>query len=156
MSTFKDEKGVEWIVSINISTIKRVQELLGLNLLDIADGTIVNQLISDPILLVNCVYVICKKQADELGISDEDFGERMFGDVIAAATEAMLDALVSFTPNPQDRENLEKVLAKTQELMKVGRDQISNAIKNGALDKIGEDLIQAAGKPFTSSQESQE
>ena len=127
MGSFKDNEGREWQVSITVAAVKRVRELVGVDLLDIADGVVITELATNPIKLVDVVYAICKPQADQARVSDEDFGEAMLGDAIDQATEAVLDALVSFTPNQRDRNHLQTVLSKTNEAMEKARDAIDEA-----------------------------
>ncbi len=145
---FTDTKGDEWVVSLAVSTIKEVRSELDIDFLDLDDGRLITRLISDPITLVDVLFVICRSQAERKNITDHDFGKRMAGDVIAMATEAMLEALVSFIPNPRDRANMSKVLAKTREVMEAARDQVDAEIEGGALERI---VAEAAGKSSTNS-----
>ena len=150
MGSFKDNEGREWQVSITVAAVKRVRELVGVDLLDIADGVVITELATNPIKLVDVVYAICKPQADQARVSDEDFGEAMLGDAIDQATEAVLDALVSFTPNQRDRNHLQTVLSKTNEAMEKARDAIDEAISEGVLDQIVEDSLAQSGESSTS------
>jgi len=99
-----------WRVAVNVATVKRVRQALDFNLLDLAGGAAVLRLFSDPVLLVDVLYVLCKPQADAEGVSDEDFGRAMAGDAIKHATKALLDELVDFQPHEGDRRNLRKAL----------------------------------------------
>jgi len=138
---FTDSKGDEWAVALNVSTIKAVRQHLSIDLLDLDNGKLILNLTSDPIMLVDVIYVVCMDEAEERGVIDSEFGARMAGDVIADATEAMLGALVSFIPNPRDRANMAKVLNKTHQIMEATRDLVDKEIANGALDKIAEKAI---------------
>jgi len=51
MARFTDRNNVEWTVDINITTAKRVRTVLGVDLFDVADGSIVERIIADPVLL---------------------------------------------------------------------------------------------------------
>jgi hypothetical protein len=101
MKTFTDNAGRTWTVAINVDAIKRVKGLLDVNLLEIVEGTLIEKLIRDPVLLCDVIYAVCKPQADEQNISDEDFGRAMAGDAIEHATRALLDELVGFSPKPE-------------------------------------------------------
>ncbi len=152
MKVFKDTTGREWTVAVNVSAVKRVRDLLGIDLMDALGGSLVSKLISDHVLLVNIVYAVCKPQTDAAGITDEEFGERMAGDAIDDATDALLDELVSFSPNPRDRAALGKVLEKTREVMNKARDLTEERIKGGELERAGEEVIaQMRGKRGPSS-----
>ncbi len=115
MKTFSDNANRTWSVTINVDSIKRVRSLLDVNLLDAIDGKLLEQFISDPILLCDVVYVLCKPQADSQNLSDEEFGRAMAGDAIDSATTALLEELVDFFPKGK-RELLAKALGKLKTL----------------------------------------
>ena len=95
MKTFRDNKRRVWTLEVNVAAIKRVRGLCKVDLNSIVEVDAENrptahlheQLSSDPVLLVDVLYAICKPEADKLGVSDEDFGESMAGDAIEQATE---------------------------------------------------------------------
>jgi len=115
MRAFKDNNGRSWSVVINVTTIKRVRGLLEIDLMEAVEGNLLERLVTDPVILCDIVYVLCKPDADASGITDEQFGEAMFGDALAAATTALLEALVEFFPLPK-RRLLEKALEKMRAL----------------------------------------
>ena len=111
MKTFKDNEGRTWTVKVNISTVKRVKSLLGINIFDAIEKDLIARLVSDTILLVDVLYVICKPEAEQKNVSDEQFGEGLAGDVITAATTALLEELVDFFPEAK-RQVLQKAVGK--------------------------------------------
>lgn len=113
MKTFKDNEGRTWTVSVNIAAVKRVKSLLNINLLDAIEGKLIEELSSDPVMLCDVIYVICKPKADENKVTDEQFGRAMGGDAIATATTALLEELVDFFPSAK-RQVLRKALEKFQ------------------------------------------
>lgn len=138
MKTFTDNAGRTWNVEINVAAIKRVRGLTEVNLLDIIAGTLIEKLVRDPVLLCDVVYAICKPQADDKQISDEEFGRAMAGDAIEHATAALLEELVSFCPSPRDRKNLGRVLEATRKVMDKARDVVEAKLDSGALEKAAE------------------
>ena len=159
MKCFKDTEGREWIVRIDVSAIKRVRDLLGLDLLSIAEGEqegeLLQQLICDPIVLCDVIYCVCKTKADEREISDEDFGRAMAGDAIDHATTALLESLVEFFPLAK-RQLLSKALQKFEHLkakvMKLAEERLDSP-------ELEAELLAAAlqsGRSSGSSQESSE
>ena len=76
MKTFADNAGRTWAIAVNVTAIKRVKDLLQVNLLEIADqkGKLLERLIDDPCLLCDILYSLVKPEADAKGISDEEFG----------------------------------------------------------------------------------
>lgn len=113
MKTYKDCTGKEWGVSVTVGTIKRVKDLIGVNLLDAVSTDLIDKMRSDPVLLCDILYAVCKPQADADGVSDEAFGESLAGDAITSATEALLDEIVDFFPSSQ-RTTLRKALTKIE------------------------------------------
>jgi hypothetical protein len=156
MKVFKDNAGREWTVEINVAALKRVKSLTEVDLLGVLDGTLVERLIRDPVLLCDSVYAICKPQADERSVTDEDFGRAMAGDAIEHATAALLEELVSFCPSPRDRANLGRVLKATREVMDKARDMVEARLESGELEKAAEKALAQAqtgtrGGPGSSS-----
>jgi len=122
MRTFKDNASRSWSLALSIWTVKKVRDLLGVDLLDLGgsdkpgDG-LLYRLIADPVLLVDVLYVVCKDQADAAAVTDEQFGRAMGGDAIDAATKAFLEELADFTPSPRDRARARKVIETTWKMI---------------------------------------
>lgn len=115
MKTFQDNAGRTWTVTVNVDGLKRARSLLGVNLLEVVEGGLLERLISDPVLLCDVVYVLCKPETDAKGVSDQEFGRAMAGDAIEHATTALLEELVAFFPFAR-RSLLQKALGKLREL----------------------------------------
>jgi hypothetical protein len=70
--------------------------------------------LEDVITLVDVLYVLVSDQADQAGVSDEDFGRTMRGDGVEAATNALLDEIVDFSPSRR-RAILEPIIRRQRE-----------------------------------------
>jgi hypothetical protein len=104
MHTFADNKSRTWALSLDVASLKRVRDMLGVDLRFAAfGGPLLLRLADDAELLVNVLYVLCKDQADTRGVSDEDFGRGLVGEAIAAATNALVMALADFMPPARRR-----------------------------------------------------
>ncbi len=156
MRTFKDNAGRQWSVEINVAALKRVRGLTGTDLMQVIEGTLIEKLIRDPVLLCDVVYAICKPEADARTppVSDEEFGKAMAGDAIEAATTAVLEELVSFCPSPRDRANLGRVLQATTKVMERARDLVEKKLDSGELDRLADRLLATAGGSSGSAPES--
>jgi len=156
MATFEDTQQRTWSVAINVSTIKRVKEMLGIDLLEFtdADKNLLLRLAADPVMLVDVLYVTCKPQADELGISDIKFGEAMAGDVIEAATRVFLEELANFTPNPRDRQRMHRALGKLNGWLEKTHDVLDRKLDDPRLDQKVDSALAKLGDSFTSAPES--
>ena len=145
MKTFKDSTSRTWTIAINVAAIKRVRDLVDVDLLEIVGGKLIERLVGDPILLCDVVYAVCKPEADAAGITDEQFGQAMAGDAIERATKALLEDLVDFSPSPRDRANLHRVIEKVWGAMDRARELIETRLASGELDRAIEQALQNAG-----------
>ena len=113
-ATFKDNKDRSWTVEVTIAAVKRVRDLLEIDLLDIVMGDLLKQFVVDTVLLVDCLYVVLQPQLDDAGVTDVEFGESLGGDVLEKATQAFLEGLALFFPTGK-REVLQLALSKVNE-----------------------------------------
>ena len=85
---FNDKTGREWTIHLTDSVLGEIKRLFAVDLRLIED---VRSLADDPALLVNCIYVACREQADKRGVSDIEFGTSLAsGKAIDAATVCIL------------------------------------------------------------------
>ena len=106
MRQFTDTKERVWEVELNVRQMKRVRDILGIDLVNVIqagkDGAVatdtLDRVANDPILLVDILWVLCEGQAKAAGVTDDDFGSSLAGDSISDATRAFLDELVDFFP----------------------------------------------------------
>lgn len=95
MSVFKDANGREWQIKIDAPKIRAVRQACQIDLGSL-DSSIFDSLESDPALLVDVLWVLCRDQAG--GATDVSFGEALVGDPVEAATKALYDAYCDFFP----------------------------------------------------------
>ena len=150
MTTFTDNAGRTWSLTINVDAIKRVRGLLDMDLLQAVDGQLLERLITDPVTLCDIVYALCKPQADTKNVSDEDFGRSMAGDAIDQATTALLEELVGFFPQAR-RAVLRKALTKLRTLEAKVLAEATRRIDSDEIDKMIEKELKSAVEPSTSS-----
>jgi hypothetical protein len=144
MSKFQDNSNRDWTVEINVATVKRVKSLVDVNLLEALDGVLLERLIEDPILLCDVLYTVCKPEADERSVSDEDFGRALAGDVIEAATAALLEALVAFFP-PAKRQLLAKALEKFKAFQMRAFDAVSQRLDSPEIERQFNERLSVLG-----------
>lgn len=149
MTSFTDTSGREWPVTITVATIKRVRELISIDLMEClaTENPLLDRMAIDPVLLVDVLYCICKPAVDERGLTDIEFGESLSGDVIEQATSAFIEALVSFFPRGQ-RILLEKSLTIRKSLeTKVEKGMAKNleTITEEKIDEAVKALFEPAG-----------
>src|SRR5690606_9108344 len=150
MASFTDATGRTWAVNIDVTTIRRLRSALDVNLLDMVEdeGKLLAQLLTDPVLLVDMIYVICKPQADQHNLTDEDFGRALVGDAIDRATDALLEALSAFFPS-QRGALLRRLVEKTRQTMALAY-QVANKQLDG-LEITEADIVSRLGSLSTKS-----
>ena len=97
MHTFTDTAGRVWSMAISTHTIKRVRTLLSVDLMEFVEGELMAKLMGDVVLFVDVLYACCKPEADARGVTDEQFGQAMSGDVLLQAEEALAESLFSIS-----------------------------------------------------------
>lgn len=117
MKIWKDAEGHAYETKITVAEIRDVKTELGINLMDIATGDLLQRISEDVILLCDILYVINRSQAKEYGIDDAQFGRNLYGDALEEATRAFVEEMINFFPNQRTRQLLTKAMTKGQERM---------------------------------------
>lgn len=141
MKTFNDNTGRSWTLSVTVGTIKRVRALCGVDLANIITleagkqpkVDLLERLASDPVLLVDVLYAVCKPEADTRNISDEEFGRAMAGDAIEFATAALLDEVIDFFPEAK-RRVFRKILDATRRFEIKSKQALTELLTDPELD----------------------
>jgi hypothetical protein len=141
MKTFIDNAGRRWTIQVNVDVIRRVRDLVKVNLLEVVEGKLLEQLISDPLLLCDILYVVCKPEAEAQKINDTDFGRAMAGDAIDGATTALLEELVDFFPAGR-RQVLGKAISKLKAFETAALQTVQTRLESPELDKHLQSLLQ--------------
>ena len=160
MKTFTDNGGRTWTVALNVTTLKRVKSLCGVDLMDAVNdgGKLLERLASDPVLLCDVIFAICRDQAEAKSITDLDFGGAMAGDPIEAATTALLEELVDFFPRGKRevlRRALQKMRVYEEKFLKAAHMKLDDPKMDAAVDRAIESIL-TPGASSGSAQASQE
>ena len=158
MKAFTDAKGRSWEIELNIRQMKRVRDILGVDLVNViqtrSDGSIatdtIDRVANDPILLCDILWVLCEQQAKADGVTDEDFGRAMSGDAILGATDALLDEIVDFFPNPK-RAILQRLVAAARRAETAAKAALDKALSTDELDKAVDSLLAGSTGSSTNS-----
>ena len=153
MKSFTDNLGRTWTLVVNVAAIKRVRALCGVDLHAIVEidkdnnppAELLERLSTDPVLLVDVLYAVCKTECDQKGVSDEDFGAAMAGDAIEQATAALLDEVVDFFPTAK-RAALQKILAATRRIEALAKKKLEDFLADGKFeDRLVSELERSTG-----------
>lgn len=91
----------EWRIALNYRLLERIKEDLGIDLLDIHNPSALGRLSFDLRQFVDLLYFVCEAQAQQLGVSDEEFGVGLAGDVFDQAFDAFQAEYTDFFPQSQ-------------------------------------------------------
>jgi hypothetical protein len=93
-----------------------VRDELGIHLLDVAkdDFAVGRQVMSDPIVLADILWIVCGDQHE--GVTPNDFGNALLGDVIEDAARALFRGVVDFFPSSRQRKALTAILDKAEQV----------------------------------------
>jgi len=91
---FTDLKGRVWRVNLDVAAAMDLRRVLGVDLL----GNGWAAWLTEPENCVNAAYVICRAEADRLGVSDRKFGRLVRGPVLPDLAEAVVEAVLEFLP----------------------------------------------------------
>ncbi len=136
MAKFTDDEGRDWLVRVDVTSIRNVRE--NCNGLDL--GSLSNiaetfvRMADDPELLCNVLYVVCEKQATERNITDGDFGHLLLGDVIENATMALEVAITDFFPQKK-RLLLQRLREKVDRVQAAGLDLVTEKLESADLEE---------------------
>ncbi len=164
MRSFIDNQSRRWMITVNVGTIKRVRALCGVDLLTLiafdedtqrANTDLLEKLSTDPVLLVDVLYAVCKPEADAQNISDEDFGKAMCGDIIEDATRILLDEIVDFFPEAK-RKVYQKILSAARRFEKKQAAALMEFINNEQLDAEIDLQLEKLSDTFLNAPESAE
>jgi len=133
-------------VAVDVAAVKRARALAGFDLVGVLDRRDdIDRLARDPVMLVDVLYAVCKPEADARGVSDEAFGKAMAGDAIEHAAQALVEAVVSFSPNPRVRamhmmalEKARAAQARALDALERGLEERLEAEIDSALSKLGD------------------
>ena len=156
MKSFTDNKGRAWEIVVTVATVKRVRALCKVDLNSIVEldknnkpsAELLERLSSDPVLLVDVLYAICKPQADKLGVTDEDFGEAMAGDVIEHATTALLEDVIDFFPEAK-RMVMRKILSASRRFSRAARKKLEAELNGEFESRVVSELDRLTGSSGT-------
>ncbi len=98
MKTFRDARGREWTVEVNVAALKRVKDSTGLDLTRLVDpeSDVIGKLTDDVFLLFECLCALLKPQLDNQGISAEELGAGLDEDSTEKAATALFEAIIDF------------------------------------------------------------
>jgi len=144
MHSFTDNEGREWHLVVTVNDVRRLRKLLGVDLVEVVTGDLAGQLRSDVVLLCDVIYALCAGQAERAGVTDEEFGRALAGEVIDDATRALLEELADFFPGRRGKA-LRAMIERIDRLEEMALEL------TGELEETLEAALRATGAPSSGS-----
>jgi len=153
MKSFTDNAGRVWMLAVNVGAIKRVRALCGVDLNSIIEldeknkptAKLLERLSTDPVLLVDVLYAVCKPECDSKNVTDEEFGAAMAGDAIDLATSTLLDEIIDFFPEAK-RLAFQKILSATRRFEDIARKRLTDMLTDNRFeDRLVSELERLTG-----------
>lgn len=157
MQKFKDKKENEWILELTVGSAKRVKLDCGVDLINITDfdaegkKSSLEELSENPFLMIDVLFSLCRKQAEEKGFDDTAFGELFDFQTVQDAVDALVQEIINFTP-PVRRKLLQKIYEKNKQLMGETEKQADALMENPEFDKDLETLMKSSTEWQASSE----
>ena len=159
MKTFRDTADREWSVEINVTTLKRVKDLTGVDLTALIrpnDPTFKN-MSTDMFQLFDVLIALVKPQFEQRQITADAFGQSLDENSVEAAVNALLEGVIDFFQSDK-RAILRRALLKVTTAADRGRRQnletAAQRVESTEFDQIVERAM--SGTSSTDSPESLE
>ena len=132
MKEFKDNTGEAWSLRLNLGTVYKLHEKLGLDLCVHSHLLRVISSLTDRMAFVFC---LCESQAKDRGVDADEFEDRIQG-CLHTASVAFCEEVADFFRRSAEPEliALQRLVVKHVECMKNGRKSISELIESGLYD----------------------
>lgn len=146
-TTFKDSKQRTWGVHLSIGKAMKLKADTGLDLVKaLSDIGVAYQVIGrmESDMVTFCTIFHSLTNAQEHGVSLEEFADGMDGDVICGAFEALDQAFTNFYP-PEKRETVAEMKRKLQEGLGDSQDQIVQEL-NRRMPELKQQIAKTVGE----------
>jgi hypothetical protein len=160
MSQFTDALGRKWSIEITVLSVKQLRQELGVDLLSLADKPapgqvgLLQRLASDPVLLVDVISVLLSTEIRNRSLNELEFARGLVGTGILAACDALIEAIVNFTP-PQQGQLIKTMHEKVKLIESAGYSKVSTMLESRELSQKLDNLLeQEFQKAITSIQTS--
>lgn len=139
MPTFKDSNNREWLLAVNVSTVRRVHTATKVMLTDVLGTDLLGKFLGqDPLLTVDVLWAILEPSAGD--IKRDQFEGALCGDSLLAAGTALVEAIADFFPYPAQREAaraaIKLVRDEVDKLMEVATSQLQAPRPGGSSGSV--------------------
>ena len=140
MPKFTDSLSRQWRIELDGGLVRRLKQEESLDFFNAWDGKAFAALAASEEKLIDALWLCCQEQATAAAIDTLGFARGFAsGDVFQAAADALVEAVVLFTP-PAKRPAIEAARAKLTEAVEAGIDAVTTRLQGTQ----GRELVAAA------------
>ncbi|MCC9645020.1 hypothetical protein LOC71_22310 [Rhodopirellula sp. JC740] len=143
MKTFSDNRGQIWNLSLTLGKVRKVRDVLGLDLLNLNHSQQLQASLTDRLAYV---YLLCEEQAKGLDIDADEFEERLYGKASEASQALMGESVTFFRKLGPDLEPMAMMAERCMKSMKAGSARLKEMKSSGQLDSLFKEMDEAMDK----------
>ena len=155
MQSFEDAKGRSWTILVEPIGVDAIKAEHGVDLFEVdiarthADpaDSVEARLKGNPLLLCRVLWGLRYEPPDDIAF--EDFARALYGDTLQAATDALWDEIVNFTPDPQARQVRRAMQAKLRETEHAALRRLHGLIESPGTDATLENELRKLDGMFS-------
>ena len=125
MKIFKDTKGREWVLELNLGTAKEINERLKCEQVDIFQPNSLIHRLADMFFVSQVLFAFVREQAEKEGVDKKEFLRSLGGTDLWDAQQKLMEEYVDFFPNPEVQQNLRTIMKKTEDFSTKVREMMS-------------------------------
>jgi hypothetical protein len=141
--------GCEWTITLTIGLVAELKRSIKIDLMSDASAGDLFKLCSDPTLLAECLWLLCKKQAETLQVTREQFDSDLDGDTLDKGWAAIKSAYLE-TKRPAIRQALSEAIAKQESALERGMTAIATKLCE-SIDAKFDSIVASALADFDKS-----
>lgn len=166
MQVFKwsDSQNREWNVALDFGIIRRVHKLIGVDMMDPSQSAGVVGLSAQRAKLGETLWLLSEKQAQNLGITQDEFFSGLHSDALAEGFDAICEGFISFCQPAQQaavraavETQLDALATTATRIAEAINSPASQAAIATAIDQVvltASETIATLGKPRSPSEQS--
>lgn len=146
-ATFTDLAGREWRLALNVLLCRSIRDTTGVDLLGSNDGQAFQTFAANMEKFVEALWIVVEAQAKAANVTPDEFAAGLGGDVLAAAKEALDDALVNFS-HPARRAALQAMREQFRIVMQREADVVQAKVQSPIVAELISRKVHDAEKKF--------
>lgn len=139
---FTDAAGRSWLIEITVLEIQMLRKELKIDLLNLVerDSNLIARWSHDPCLLVDTISLILTPQIEKMAIDGEAFARGLKGGFLAAANDALIEAIAHFFEGPKGS-LIRAAWNKAKAVEALGAARMQKALESNQIDQALERRI---------------